>query len=204
LESQFDWQEWIEIITNTKPDQVDSALEKHLSKVPNEKIDFDAIICVSGGWKGGNIKSNDILTTSNVMFHANTLTSVLAGHAASKYLKKGGLLVLTGAQAAVGPTPDMIAYGISKAATHHLTKSLAVSKAMPQGSIVTAICPLILDTQPNREAMPNADFSTWTNTQDVATILLSWAEGKGKLPQTGSLIKFEKAKDENKTTWNEL
>jgi len=49
------------------------------------------------------------------MFEFNVQSSVAAAHIAANSLKEGGLLVLTGADAAIGPTPLMIAYGITKA-----------------------------------------------------------------------------------------
>jgi hypothetical protein len=41
-----------------------------------------------------------------------------------KNVPVSGLLVLTGAAAALGPTGGMLAYGISKAGTHHLASSI--------------------------------------------------------------------------------
>ena len=56
----------------------------------------------------------------------------LASHCATKFMKQdGGIIILTGAEAALSEndtmpsTSFMIGYGLSKAATHHLTKSLA-------------------------------------------------------------------------------
>lgn len=48
-----------------------------------------------------------------------------AARLATKFLSEDGLVVLTGAAAAEQGTPGMIAYGISKAATHHIVRSLA-------------------------------------------------------------------------------
>lgn len=61
----------------------------------------------------------------------NIRSALGASHVASKLLKENGLLVLTGASAALNATPGMIAYGITKAATHHLIKSLAVEGGLP-------------------------------------------------------------------------
>jgi dihydropteridine reductase len=171
----------------------DYTIDKELLNNSFHDSKFDAVINVAGGWAGGNIKSDNILQTLKAMYEANVLTSVFTGHMASKFLQEGGLLVLTGAQVAEGGTPEMISYGVSKAATHQLTKSLSGSDAMPKNAIVTAICPLTLDTQANREAMPKADKSSWTPLHDVSSILFSWAERKGDLPKNGSLVKFEKA-----------
>ncbi|UCD36827.1 MAG: SDR family NAD(P)-dependent oxidoreductase [Fidelibacterota bacterium] len=57
-------------------------------------------------------------------------------------------------------------YAVSKAAVHNLTHTLA----QEGGNQVTSnlIIPSIIDTQANREAMPDADFSTWTDPEAIA------------------------------------
>merc|ERR1712130_666776 len=110
--------------------------------------------------------------------------------------KENGLLVLTGAAAATGPTPGMIAYGVTKAATHHLISSLAES-GLPQGSAVVGILPICLDTQANREGMPTANFDDWTPLETVADLLLKWAKNEDR-PATGALVKMTTKNKETK------
>lgn len=56
---------------------------------------------------------------------------------------RNGLLVLTGSQAALGPTPYMIGYGCAKAAVHQIGASLAgPSSGLPAGTHVVVIRPL--------------------------------------------------------------
>lgn len=86
---------------------------------------LDVVACTAGGWVGGNIKSDHLFDGLNKMLSANVISAVAACHVAAKFLKKGGLLVLTGSSAAFGATPGMIAYGISKAAVHQLVQSMA-------------------------------------------------------------------------------
>ena len=90
-------------------------------------------------------------------------------------LTKGGLAVLTGAHAALHPTPDMAAYGMSKAATHHLVGSLSMS--LPKDASALGILPMTLDTEGNRRAMPEMDPSSWTSVGEVSERLLMWATG---------------------------
>ena len=55
---------------------------------------------------------------------------------------RNGLLVLMGASAALGPTPGAVAYGLAKAAVHHLVKSAAADgSGMPAGSKTIGVCP---------------------------------------------------------------
>ena len=59
-----------------------------------------------------------------------------------------GLLLFTGAAAALEPTPGMIAYGLAKSAVHQLSQSIAVAN-YPKFDTLT-ICPVTLDTVANR------------------------------------------------------
>ena len=97
---------------------------------------------------------NDLLSGMDKMWDFNIKSAVLSSKLAAKNLREGGLFVLTGAAAAIGPTPTMIAYGISKVATHQLIKSLASEgSGMPKNSNVVGILPITLDTKSNREGI---------------------------------------------------
>ena len=51
----------------------------------------------------------------------------------------------------------MIGYGLSKAAVHQLTASLAQKNSgLPEGAVVQCILPKTLDTPMNRKFMANA------------------------------------------------
>ena len=150
--------------------------------------EFDCVINVAGGWVGGTIADENLLASVDKMWSFNVQSAVLSSHLACKHLKEGGLLVLTGAAAGLSPTPGMIGYGITKAATHHLIKSLAANESgMPAGSTVAGILPITLDTIPNREAMPKANFETWTPLNFVGSLLVDWACGNDR-PNNGNTI----------------
>lgn len=118
-----------------------------------------------------------MVSTTELMWQQSVCTSILSTVIASKFLKDGGLLVLTGAKAALEATPSMIGYGVAKAAVHHLTRTLAANESgLPNGSTSLAILPITLDTPMNRKWMPKADFTKWTALSDVAecvSLLLS-------------------------------
>lgn len=65
----------------------------------------DAIICVAGGWAGGNAAHKDFVKNSNLMWTQSVWSSVIAASIAAHHLKEGGFLSLTGAKAALGETP---------------------------------------------------------------------------------------------------
>ncbi|PAA69143.1 hypothetical protein BOX15_Mlig033886g3 [Macrostomum lignano] len=152
---------------------------------------LDAILCVAGGWAGGNAASKNFVRNCELVLQQSIWSSIIAARLASRYLRPGGLLTLSGAQAAAsgGATPGMIGYGLAKAAVHQLTASLAAPKSgLPEGATVLALLPATLDTPANRRAMGDAKASGWTPLEFVADLLHSWLVDKDARPPSGSLL----------------
>ncbi|CRK97204.1 CLUMA_CG010601, isoform A [Clunio marinus] len=151
---------------------------------------LDAVICVAGGWAGGNA-SKDLAKNTDMMIKQSVWSSTISASVASHFLKEGGVLTLTGAKPALTATPGMIGYGLAKAAVHQLTKSLAASgSGLPENSLVVSILPVTLDTPMNRKWMPKADFTTWTSLEFVADLFHSWIQTPSKRPTNGSLLQL--------------
>ncbi|XP_076242310.1 dihydropteridine reductase isoform X2 [Calliopsis andreniformis] len=162
---------------------------KQISNILNEDK-LDGVICVAGGWAGGNAAHKDFIKNSDLMWKQSVWSSAIAATIAAHHLKEGGFLSLTGAKAALAETPGMIGYGMAKAAVHQLTKSLAAKgSGLPKNSLVSAILPVTLDTPMNRKWMPNADTSSWTPLEFVADLFWKWSQNQDR-PATGSLLQL--------------
>uniref|UniRef100_A0A8C1YZ45 Uncharacterized protein n=1 Tax=Cyprinus carpio TaxID=7962 RepID=A0A8C1YZ45_CYPCA len=72
----------------------------------------DAIVCVAGGWAGGNCGSKDLYKNSDMMWKQSVWTSTISSHLASLHLKPGGLLTLSGAKASLEGTPGTVGASI--------------------------------------------------------------------------------------------
>ncbi|CAH8527015.1 unnamed protein product [Heterobilharzia americana] len=165
---------------------VKSGLDSILS---NQKL--DGIFCVAGGWVGGSLTHPDFLENCDVMWKKCVWSSSIAASLASAYLSTSGLLVLTGADAALRGTPSMLGYGMAKAAVHQLTRSLTDQKSgLPDNACALAISPVILDTPMNRKWMPKADHSTWTPIDKVIQLFSDWLEEVDNRPQSGSILQL--------------
>jgi len=163
------------------------AVKTVLEAKPAFKV--DAIFCVAGGWAGGNLKSKDFIKNSHLMLQQSVWSSYIAASLASHFLNENGVLVLTGAQAALNPTPGMIGYGVAKAAVHQLTKSAAAPNGgLPEGAKSLAILPITLDTPMNRKFM--TPDGTWTPLEEVARLLFEWTSTPGASPASGSLVQL--------------
>lgn len=167
--------------------QEQSVLSQVESSLKGDKL--DAVICVAGGWAGGNA-TKDLAKNSDLMWKQSVWSSAISATVGANHLKVGGLLALTGANPALAGTPGMIGYGMAKAAVHQLTKSLAgKDSGLPDQSLVVSILPITLDTPMNRKWMPTADFGTWTPLEFVAELFHKWTKNEGR-PVSGSLVKL--------------
>jgi NAD(P)-dependent dehydrogenase (short-subunit alcohol dehydrogenase family) len=101
-------------------------------------------------------------------------------------MKRGGRIVNVAARPAVTPTAGMIAYATAKAGVAALTQALAV-EVLPQGILVNAVLPSIIDTPANRAAMPTADHATWPTPAQLAETIAFLASEKNALT-TGTLL----------------
>lgn len=60
---------------------------------------YDAILVAAGGWRGGNIKSDQFIEDYQHMHKVNFLPSLTAAHIATNNLSKNGMVLFTGASA---------------------------------------------------------------------------------------------------------
>lgn len=167
---------------------IEELQQAYLAAVANAKV--DAVINVAGGWAGGSVADASTASAAELMLRQSLFSSFAAAHVFSTCGQAGGLLLLTGAAAAVAPTPGMVGYGTAKSAVHFLCKSIAADPStIPPNANVLTILPSTLDTPSNRSAMPDADRSSWTPLDDVARQIVSWSNGAGR-PENGALVKI--------------
>lgn len=152
---------------------------------------FDALFCVAGGWAGGDASHESFIKNTDLMMKQSIWTSVISANVAAHHLKEGGVLQLVGAEPCLSGTHFMIGYGLSKAAVHQLTASLAQKGGgLPEGAVVQCILPKTLDTPMNRKFMANADFTTWTPMPYIADMFTKWLEDPASRHPNGALIKI--------------
>lgn len=202
--SQGWWVASIDMVANEEADenvivQMSESFTEQAGQVTTEvsallgEQKVDAILCVAGGWAGGNCSSKDLYKNSDLMWKQSVWTSTISSHLAALHLKPEGLLTLAGAQAALSGTGGMVGYGMAKAAVHQLCQSLAAKNSgMPSGATAVAILPVTLDTPMNRKFMPKADHSTWTPLEYIAELFFNWATGVDR-PESGSLMQLTTA-----------
>lgn len=109
------------------------------------------------------------------MFGMNARSLFLNARAITPHLIEAGSGIIVGISSELawsGEGPGSAVYAASKSAATVLLRSLDLELS-PHGVRSSIIYPMaVVDTPPNRAAMPDADPGTWVNPRDIAAILL--------------------------------
>ena len=134
--------------------------------------DIDVLINIAGGFAMGDTAYDTNSEQWDKMFRINVDTLRNATMAAVPKLsaRGGGAIVNIGALGALSGQADMSAYCCAKSSVMKLTESLS-EELRHKGINVNAVLPSIIDTPPNREGMPDADFSRWVAPQQLANVI---------------------------------
>lgn len=145
----------------------------------------------AGGFGMGGIEGADQPGLFDKLMTMNAKTTFLCCRAAVALMRacgRGGRIVNVAARPALCPREgkSMVAYAASKAAVASITEALAAEVAGDR-IWVNAIAPSIIDTPPNRAAMPNADFATWPKIEDLAATI-AFLVSPDNAVSTGGLV----------------
>lgn len=132
-------------------------------------------VLTAGAWRGGNkFAERQAAADFRVVMDANlesanvVLRALLPGLIERRY----GSVVLVGSRSGVRPydAPGDAAYAAAKAALTALAQAIA-AEVLAQGVRVNLVLPSTIDTEANRQAMPDADRSRWVTTASLAGVI---------------------------------
>lgn len=149
------------------------AVSRLIEQVVAQYGALDVLVNTVGGYAGG-VKLWEVETAIlDRMLGLNLRSSyALARAAVQPMLKQGrGAIVNVAAKAAFDYPAGAAAYAASKAAAVALLASMA-AELKGSGVRVNSILPSVIDTQPNRQAMPHADFAKWPKPEEIARVIL--------------------------------
>jgi len=142
---------------------------------------IDCLANVAGGFKMGPMVHETPVSDWDFMINLNAKSVFLMCRAVIPHMleKKKGKIVNVAARAATEGKAKMAPYCVSKAAVVTLTQSLAAEQKINNIN-VNCILPGTVDTQQNRNDMPDANFSNWVPTTDLANEILHLCSEQAK------------------------
>jgi NAD(P)-dependent dehydrogenase (short-subunit alcohol dehydrogenase family) len=133
----------------------------------------DAMVNAVGGYAGGEKLWETGTKTLEQMLTLNLRAGFVLAHAVAPAMVRlgNGSIVNIAARAGREPTAGGSAYAASKAAALAMIESLAAD-LKGSGVRANSVLPSIIDTEANRKAMPDADFTKWPKAADIAKVVL--------------------------------
>jgi NAD(P)-dependent dehydrogenase (short-subunit alcohol dehydrogenase family) len=136
---------------------------------------IDSLVNVAGTWRGGSPVDETDVDTFDFLFDVNLKTMFLASKHALPHLREsdadgGGTIVSISARSSLEGGEGDSVYRATKAGVRLLTESIAEEN---RGTVrANAIMPSVIDTEMNREMMPDADHDSWPTPAELADVIL--------------------------------
>lgn len=208
------------LVTAVEEFTAEDPTQNDTNQKPPTRRGLDLIVCTAGGWAGDPPAPPAPTAWDPILPHALEYTATLEHmyrvnlhpilalsclmHYADRYINFAAspLIVAMGATAALQPTPGMMGYGVSKAATHHVMQTMGSFSSLALKSVrskilqenahiddrltILTLLPSVLDTPGNRGMTDVVK----TPLEDVAKQIVQWTEEPALRPHSGALIKI--------------
>lgn len=162
----------------TNEDEVSAAISTLRQKYGR----IDIMVNVVGGYLGGKVVTEISENEWNGMMNLNLKSAFLLTKYAIPAIKAsehGGKIVHISSITGLGANGLDSAYAASKAGLIRLVES-ASHEVKNDNINVNCILPSIIDTEANRKAMPNEDYTKWVKPHDLANVILFLCSDYGK------------------------
>ncbi len=150
------------------------ALDTLLLNIEQEFGQIDHLVHTVGGFAMGDpVHAGNLEVFDKMMALNARLVYLVGGRVAAHMIEKNvrGSLTFVLARAAKKGGKHNAAYVASKAAATRIMESMAVE--LKEHHIrVNGVSPSIVDTPPNREGMPKADFDAWVKPAQIGELMV--------------------------------
>jgi len=149
---------------------------------------LDAVVNTVGGYSGGikfweaDPKTFDQMLALNLRSGYTLCRAIIPVMLRQQH----GTVVNIAAKAALEHPGGAAGYAASKAAAVALMDSLAAD-LKGTGVRVNSILPSIIDTEPNRKAMPKADYTKWPKPEEIARVILFLCSDEARVIQGAAI-----------------
>ena len=149
-----------------------AAVDRFMAGVLERSKRLDFLVCVVGGFAAGRSFETDDgawdrMLDLNLLSVVRTLRRAVPAMVRQNF---GRIVTVSSGAILKGGGAGMAAYAVSKGAVTQLTEILA-QEIGAYNIRAHAVLPGTMDTEANRKAMPQADFSKWVKTEDVARVI---------------------------------
>ena len=133
---------------------------------------IDVLANIAGGFTMGQAVHETTEDTWDFMMGLNARSVLNMARAVVPVMLKGGggKIINIGAGAGQAGIAQMGAYSASKSVVIRLTEAMA-GELKQQGINVNCVLPSIIDTERNRQDMPDADFNLWVRPEAMARVI---------------------------------
>jgi NAD(P)-dependent dehydrogenase (short-subunit alcohol dehydrogenase family) len=148
-------------------------VNKFISEIIEKHRSIDILVNVVGGYLGGKSVSELEEQEWDIMMNLNLKSAFLISKHVIPIMMsaKHGKIVHVSSRTALKSDGYDSAYAASKSGLIRLIES--ISHEVKESNInINCIMPSIIDTEANRKAMPNSDFSKWIKPEELANVVL--------------------------------
>jgi len=133
---------------------------------------IDVLANIAGGFTMGQAVHETTEDTWDFMMGLNARSVLNMARTVVPVMLKGGKgkIINIGAGAGQAGIAQMGAYSASKSVVIRLTEAMA-GELKQQGINVNCVLPSIIDTERNRQDMPDADFNLWVRPEAMARVI---------------------------------
>jgi NAD(P)-dependent dehydrogenase (short-subunit alcohol dehydrogenase family) len=139
----------------------------------SESDDVHAGIFLVGGFAMGSLTQTN-LGALDKMIKLNFYTAFSMAKPLFEHFEKkgGGQIILIGARPALQAKQGKlaVAYALSKSLIFQLAEIIN-AEGKDKNIRASVVVPSTIDTPPNRESMPNADFNKWVPAENIADVI---------------------------------
>lgn len=134
---------------------------------------IDALVNTVGAYRAGKSLDETPLEDWDFLFDINTRSLFITCRSVIPTMKRqrSGRIVNVSSRAALSGEANAALYSASKSAALRLTESVA-AELKDYGVTANCLLPGLIDTPPNRKAMPDSDFSRWVSPEAIAQVVL--------------------------------
>lgn len=147
--------------------------KKFVESIIAKHSHIDAAVLTVGGFAKGSI---DETSTNDIekQFQLNFITTYnVARPVFSQMMKQeNGRIFMIGSKPGISSKngKDVVAYGLAKSLIFRLSE-LMNAEAKGKNIVTSVVVPSTIDTPPNRESMPDANFDNWVKAASIADVI---------------------------------